>query len=141
MKVRILLLASLATSVVHALPREGDVTAGKTAFAPCASCHQVGPAARHGFGPQLNGVLGRRAGTELGFRYSPAMRKSEIVWSEKTLAAYIRRPDDVVPGTNMRFNGWAYGEQRLADLFAYLRTFPPTGSDGAGNPEQRRPEH
>lgn len=69
------------------------------------------------------------------------MRKSEIVWSEKTLAAYIRRPDDVVPGTNMRFNGWAYGEQRLADLFAYLRTFPPTGSDGAGNPEQRRPEH
>jgi len=54
------------------------------------------------------------------------MRRSEIVWSEKTLAAYIRRPDDVVPGTNMRFNGWAYGDQKLADLFAYLRTFPPT---------------
>lgn len=54
------------------------------------------------------------------------MRKSGVVWSEQTLAAYIRRPDDVVPGTSMRFNGWAYGDQKLADLFAYLRTFPPT---------------
>ena len=53
------------------------------------------------------------------------MQKSEIVWSEKTLAAYLRRPDDVVPGTNMRFYGWSYSEQKLADLFAYLRTFPP----------------
>ncbi|WP_093165565.1 cytochrome c family protein [Variovorax sp. YR216] len=125
MKVCILLLATLATGVVHAAPRAGDVTAGKAAFAACASCHQVGPAARHGFGPQLNGLLSRRAGTEPGFRYSPAMRRSEIIWSEKTLAAYIRRPDDVVPGTSMRFNGWLYGEQKLADLFAYLRTFPP----------------
>ena len=127
MKAGILLLTTLATSVVvHAAPRAGDVTAGKAAFAACASCHQVGPAARHGFGPQLNGIIGRRAGTEPGFNYSPAMRKSEVVWSEKTLAAYIRRPDDVVPGTKMRFNGWAYGEQKLVDLFAYLRTFPST---------------
>jgi cytochrome c len=126
MKVGILLLATLATSLVHAAPRAGDVTAGKAAFAACASCHQVGPAAHHGFGPQLNGILGRRAGSEPGYRYSPAMKNSEIVWSEKTLAAYVRYPNDVVPGTNMRFYGWSYGEQKLVDLFAYLRTFPPT---------------
>ncbi|MEJ8812784.1 c-type cytochrome [Variovorax ureilyticus] len=127
MKVSFLLyLAALATGVLHAAPRAGDVTAGRAAFAACASCHQVGPAARHGFGPRLNGILGRRAGTEPGFAYSPAMRKSGVVWSEQTLAAYIRRPDDVVPGTIMRFSGWSYGDQKLADLFAYLRTFPPT---------------
>ena len=115
-----------AAGSAYAAPRAGDVTAGKAAFAACASCHQVGSAARHGFGPQLNGIIGRRAGTGPGFNYSPAMRKSEVVWSEKALAAYIRRPDNVVPGTNMRFNGWAYGEQKLVDLFAYLRTFPST---------------
>ncbi|MGJ7511456.1 c-type cytochrome [Variovorax sp. GT1P44] len=124
MKVSILPVAILATSMVHAAPRAADVAAGKAAFTACASCHQVGPAARNGFGPQLNGVFGRRAGIEPGFKYSPAMKKSEIVWSEKTLAAYVRRPDDVVPGTKMRFYGWSYGDQKLADLFAYLRTFP-----------------
>jgi cytochrome c len=125
MRVGIFLLAAFAASVAHADPRQADVAAGKTAFAACASCHQVGPAARHRYGPQLNGILGRRAGTQPDFKYSPAMQKSEIVWSEKTLAAYLRRPDDVVPGTNMRFYGWSYSEQKLADLFAYLRTFPP----------------
>lgn len=121
----IVLLAALAAGVVNAAPRVGDVAAGKAAFAACASCHRVGPGARNGFGPQLNGIIGRHAGTEPAFGYSSAMRKSELVWSEKVLADYIRRPGDVVPGTSMRFNGWAFGDQKLADLFAYLRTFPP----------------
>ncbi len=122
MKPGILVVAVLATSLAQAAPRVGSVAAGKAAFAACASCHQVGAGAGHGFGPRLNGVLGRRAGTEPGFRYSTAMQTSDVVWSEKTLAAYIRRPDSVVPGTSMRFNGWLYGEQKLADLIAYLRT-------------------
>ncbi|MDM0043069.1 c-type cytochrome [Variovorax dokdonensis] len=128
MKAGIAFLASLATLAIslaaHAAPQAGDVTAGKAAFAACASCHQVGTGARHAFGPRLDGVIGRRAGTQAGFNYSPAMRKSEIVWSPSTLAAYIRHPDEVVPGTSMRFSGWAYSEQKLADLFAYLQTFP-----------------
>ena len=126
MKTAIVLLAALASSVVHAAPHAGDVAAGKAAFAACASCHKVGSSARNGLGPQLNGIIGRRAGAEPGFKYSPAMRSADFVWSDQNLAAYIRRPRDVVPGTSMRFNGWGFGEQKLVDLLAYLRTFPST---------------
>src|SRR5262249_51328251 len=120
----ILLLAVGASGALPAAPRAGDAVAGKSAFATCASCHQVGPGARNGLGPQLNGIVGRRAGTAPGFGYSAAMRKSDVVWSDDPLAAFIRRPDAVVPGTSMRFNGWLYGEQKVADLLAYLRSVP-----------------
>ena len=100
----------------------GDVVAGKAAFARCASCHQLGPSARSTFGPQLNGIIGRPAGANADYKYSPAMKNSGIVWSEKNLAAFIKAPGDVVPGTKMRFFGMG-NEQKIADLLAYLRTF------------------
>lgn len=126
MKMLFLLAASpLVVATAHAQAVGGDSAAGKVAFAACAGCHQVGPSARNAFGPQLNGILGRRAGDQPGYSYSDAMRKSQVIWSEPSLAAFIKRPEQVVPGTRMRFSGWGYDERRLADLFAYLRTFPP----------------
>lgn len=100
----------------------GDAEAGKRAFAKCASCHQVGSSARAGFGPQLNGILGRTAGATPDFKYSPAMKNSGIVWSDKTLTAFLKDPGEVVPGTKMRFFGIG-NEQQIADLLAYLRSF------------------
>ena len=100
----------------------GDAEAGKSAFAKCASCHQVGPSARGGFGPQLNAIFGRRAAATADYNYSTAMKNSGIVWSDQTLAAFLRAPSDVVPGTKMRF--WGIGNDRqIANLLAYLRTF------------------
>nr|WP_034302482.1 cytochrome c family protein [Herbaspirillum sp. RV1423] len=103
---------------VHAA---GDVAAGKAAFAKCASCHQVGPSARAGFGPQLNGIVGRPSATTRDYRYSAAMQNARIVWSEDKLRAFMKSPGDVVPGTKMRF--WGIGnEQELNNLIAYLKT-------------------
>lgn len=101
----------------------GDIQAGKALFASrCASCHSVGPAARAGFGPQLNGVIGRRAGSTPDFGYSPAMRNAGFTWSEPQLRRFLTSPSDVVPGNRMRF--WGIGdEKKLDDLLAYLRTF------------------
>ncbi|MES2118915.1 MAG: cytochrome c family protein [Pseudomonadota bacterium] len=99
----------------------GDVEAGKVAFRKCASCHQVGPAARGGFGPQLNGIVGRPAASTTDYKYSDAMKQSRIVWDDKTLAAFLHGPSDVVPGTRMRFWGIS-DEQQIANLLAYLRT-------------------
>lgn len=95
---------------------------GATVFKPCASCHQVGPNAHGGFGPQLNGLFGRRAGNTADFKYSDAMTRSGIVWDERTLAAFLRDPDKTVPGTKMRFWG-IRDEKEMAALLAYLRTF------------------
>jgi cytochrome c len=100
----------------------GTVEAGGAAFAKCASCHAVGPTARGAFGPQLNGIFGRRAGSTADFKYSPEMKNSGIVWNDKTLSAFLRAPSDVVPGTKMRF--WGISDQKQIDnILAYLRTF------------------
>lgn len=98
----------------------GDAVAGRKAFAACISCHQAGPSARHAFGPQLNNLAGRKAGTLAGYAYSPALKASGVVWNEATLAAYLRDPNGLVPGTKMRFWGVGMNERKAADLLAYL---------------------
>ncbi|MGG7604844.1 c-type cytochrome [Massilia sp. BKSP1R2A-1] len=117
MRYLLLLLACLS-----AAPAWGadPLAAGRTAFQRCANCHQVGPGARSSFGPQLNGIVGRRAGAAPDFAYSPAMKKAGFVWDEKRLAAFLRDPDAVVPGNKMRFWGLR-SERQIADLLAYLR--------------------
>ncbi len=98
----------------------GDVQAGRAAFAACASCHQAGSSARHAFGPQLNGLAGRKAGSQPGYAYSKAMAASTLVWNEATLAAFLREPNAVVPGTKMRYWGVGMDERKAADLLAYF---------------------
>lgn len=106
-------------------PSGTDAATGEHVFKQCASCHQVGANARAGFGPQLNGVFGRRAGAAPDFAYSDAMKASGIVWDERTLAAFVRDPGKLVPGTKMRF--WGLGdENEIKALQAYLRTFQDT---------------
>lgn len=110
-------------------PSGTDAAAGAMVFAQCASCHQVGPSARGGFGPQLNNLFGRRAGSTPDFAYSPAMKASGIVWNERTLAAFVRDPAKRVPGTRMRF--WGIGDDdQVKALLAYLHTFQDA-PDGA----------
>ena len=114
-----LMLSMIATAAEPGKP--GDAAAGKRAFMRCASCHQVGPSARGAFGPQLNGIVGRKAGSTTDFSYSPAMKQSGIVWTEQKLAAFLKSPKQVVPDNQMRF--WGIGdEQQIANLLAYLRT-------------------
>ncbi|QJE02970.1 cytochrome c family protein [Massilia forsythiae] len=111
---------------------------GAKAFQKCASCHQVGPNARGGFGPQLNGLFGRRAGSSADFIYSDAMKRSGIVWDERSLAAFLRDPSKVVPGTRMRF--WGIGDEReLAALLAHLRGFQQAGDGADDGADARRP--
>jgi cytochrome c len=100
--------------------------AGADAFRKCMACHQVGPSARNGIGPVLNGTVGRRAGTHPGYNYSAAMRNSGLVWNEQALQRYLRAPRDVVPGTRMAFVGLS-DDQELAHVIAYLKQFDEQG--------------
>lgn len=121
-----LLLLALQASVAQAADEAtvGDPERGRIAFAKCASCHEVGRAAHGGFGPQLNGIIGRQAGATTDFRYSAAMKQAGFVWTEDKLRAFLNSPDDVVPGNKMRFWGLR-SDREIDDLLAYLRTFPP----------------
>lgn len=102
---------------------QGDAEAGGKLFKRvCGGCHQVGEGARAFFGPQLNDVFGRVAGSTTDYQYSDAMKSSGIVWSREKLAAYIEDPKAVVSGTRMIF--WGISDQeKIDDLMAYLQTF------------------
>lgn len=102
----------------------GDPAAGERVFtSKCAQCHRVGPSARGGFGPQLNGLIGRQAGSASEYRYSDAMKSAGFAWSEDRLRAFVKSPGKVVPGNKMLFWGMR-DDKDIDDLLAYLRTFP-----------------
>ena len=113
----------LSMAAAHAAPP--DLAAGKAAFQTCASCHTIGPGARGSFGPQLNGIVGRKAGSTTDFAYSAVLKHANFSWSEHNLAGFLRNPSQFVPGNKMRF--WGIGDEReLANLIAYLKTLPAT---------------
>jgi cytochrome c len=104
-----------------------DARAGERVFAQCRGCHQVGPTARTGIGPHLNGVVGRQAGSVGGYAYSPALKNSGLTWDEATFTEFTRDPRAKVPGTKMVYAGLK-DEQRVRDLLAYLKQFGPAGT-------------
>jgi len=103
-----------------------EVDAGKRVFNKCIACHAVGPGAANKVGPELNGLIGRKAGSVAGYNYSEANKSSGIVWTEQEFASYIRDPKAVVKGTKMAFAGLK-SDKEVADITAYLKTFAADG--------------
>ena len=96
----------------------GDPARGEVRFQECAACHKL-DAGANGLGPSLHGIFERKAGELADFRYSPALKRSGIVWSPQTLEAYLTDPQALVPGNRMPYAGMADPGDR-ADLIAYL---------------------
>ena len=100
---------------------QGDVQRGAQAYKACVACHTLEPG-RNLTGPSLANVFGRRAGTAANFlRYSDALKRSAVVWDEKTLDAWLKDPDRFIPGNDMAFPGVRDDKSRR-DLIAYLKT-------------------
>lgn len=90
---------------------------GEQVYARCLACHAL---ATDRVGPRHCGLLGRKAGTVAGAAYSPAMKRSGLVWDARTLDRFLAAPMRVVPGTTMTYDGVRDPQDR-ADLIAYLR--------------------
>ena len=113
-------LALLVSSAVAA-QAAGDAKAGAAVFKRCAVCHTNDKGGGDGLGPNLFGVVGRKAGMVAGFSYSAAMKNSGIVWTADKLTAYVAHPAQVVPANRMAFAGVIDPGQQ-ADVVAYLAT-------------------
>jgi cytochrome c len=111
--------ASLLALLAAAAASGQDVDAGKAVFAQCAACHSVDGATIAG--PTLKGIIGRKAGSVPGFRYSRAMKNAPIVWDVSSIDAYVTEPQKFIPGNLMPFSGLPDANDRAA-LIAYLKT-------------------
>jgi cytochrome c len=101
----------------------GDAAKGESAFVrQCAICHTVEEGGPNRFGPNLFGILHRKAGTVVGFNYSRAFKAAASWdWNEDLVAGWIGAPGVMVPGTAMGvFQGVAQSDRD--DIVAYLAT-------------------
>lgn len=120
----VMIVAGLAASALAGgtafAQAKGDPVAGKKIFMRCIACHAVQPGAGAKMGPNLAGVVGRKAAAAPGFKYSAAMQKAKIKWDDATLDKWLTRPAAVVPGTSMAFAGLPNAADR-ANVIAYLK--------------------
>lgn len=98
----------------------GDAAKGRRVYAKCMACHSV-VEGQNRVGPSLYGMIGREAGSIEGFNYSDANANSGIVWTEEVMFAYLKNPQQYMPGTRMVFPGLP-SEQDRADVIAYLKS-------------------
>lgn len=113
---RWLLAAAALAAAAHAWAVP-DAVRGEQVYARCLACHAL---AVDRVGPRHCGLFGRLAGSVPGFAYSEAMKKSKIVWNDKTLDRFLAKPLAMVPGTAMTYDGVPDAAER-ADLIAYLK--------------------
>ena len=112
----------IKTAAEYAIEPElagADVARGELLGLACAACHRFRAEQGTLIGPHLQGVFGRKAASIEGFAYSPALRASGLVWTPRSLEAWLANPAGFVEGTTMPFTGYRSEEDRR-DLIAYL---------------------
>lgn len=133
-------IVALVAAAGHA--QAGDASAGQAAFARhCASCHMIvsnsGQTIQKGgkTGPNLFGVVGRKAGSEreFGNRYGDALVRAGnngLTWTEEQIADYVEDPraflrgylDDRSAQSRMSFRlGDATAREDVAAFLASVR--------------------
>jgi cytochrome c len=107
-------------SPLPALSQGAEPSSGQQAFNnACRTCHIM----REGdnrLGPNLNKVVGRKAGSLSGYNYSSAMKETDFVWDEAKLDRFIANPDEVVPGHNMKPYGGLTSKEERTKIIAFL---------------------
>jgi cytochrome c len=122
--IRLLALAALlAVPTAYAGEAKGDAANGKEVFmaSGCPACHGVTTEDNAKVGPNLVGVVGRKAGTVKSLLGpSENLTKYGVTWSAATLDEWLANPNAKVPGTAMI--GILTDPQQRADVIAYLST-------------------
>ena len=96
-----------------------DMANGEAKFALCASCHTITPGGPNMTGPNLHGVVGRKAGAVPNYNYSDAVKNAGFTWDGPRLDKWLTDPRTDLPGTKMSFVGLKDPKDRT-DVIAYL---------------------
>ncbi|HUO68838.1 MAG TPA: PQQ-dependent sugar dehydrogenase [Gammaproteobacteria bacterium] len=81
----------------------------------CGTCHKIYNGVTNAYGPDLYGIVGRKAGSNDSFDgYSPAMKAYGKKWTKEELDHFIENPQAAVPGTLMNAPGVVDAKERAA---------------------------
>ncbi len=112
-----MLLLSAPSSLAQ---QSANEDAGKQAFNnSCRTCHSI----REGdnrLGPNLNKIVGRKAGSLPDYNYSSSMKEAGFVWDQDRLTRFMVKPDEVVSGHKMQPYGGISADE-AAKVVAYLQ--------------------
>ena len=98
-----------------------DAARGKQLYeSRCIGCHSIDA---NRVGPAHKGVFGRKAGSVKDYDYSDALKKTKVIWNEKTLDRWLTNPEKLIPGQKMGFS--VADAKDRADLIDYLRSESP----------------
>lgn len=104
-----------------------DPVDGQKIFATrCAECHSL---TKNIFGPELGGVVGRKAGSVPAYPYSAALKQSGIVWDAASLDKWLAGPQKFLPGALMPFS--VSDPRTRQDVIAYLQSESSAGAQNA----------
>ena len=112
-QILIILSVLMSISIAHADTK----VSGEKVFKKCVSCHSF---TKNKIGPSLGNIFDQKAGSVDGFKYSKAMKNSDIVWNDCSLDKFLKKPKKYIKGTKMRFVGLKKESHRDA-LIKYLK--------------------
>lgn len=113
--------SSIVIDDIAARVDNGDIYRGALLAERCLACHTVSHDGKHGIGPNLIGIIGRKAASAPGFDYSERLMKRDIIWDPEQLNMFIFEIKKFDQGSHAAF----YNLRRLkdrADIIAWLYT-------------------
>ncbi len=105
---------SLETGNIMALFASTSAADGAKIFKKCAACHSIAQGGANKIGPALWNVIGRKAGSVSGYKYSKAMLAHGKPWSFEEMDGFLTKPKDWIKGTKMSFAGLKNAKDRAA---------------------------
>ena len=103
-------------------PKGADTESGQQTFNnACRTCHTTKEGDNR-LGPNLHNIIGRKAGSLQNYGYSSAMKGADFVWDKEKLDHFIAKPDEVVPGNNMKPYGGLTSAEDRAKVIVFLES-------------------
>ena len=107
---------------IKALLAMGDIGHGEKVFKKCTACHQIAAGGKNMIGPNLWGVIGRKAGSVGDYKYSKALVEYGKDWSFEELNGFLLKPKNWIKGTKMAYAGLRKEKDR-ASVILYLNKY------------------